>query len=480
MFTEGVLRILPPEQIEQQNQQTTAGRSIAMGPKKPTEFDQVYPPDYEAAQELVKQRPDVLEMSEDLKQHPNVQVVAEVMKYRVEYLAGLHARLGPREFKLIHGLEHPRHPVEALFIDVRSGVISGTDLKARGEAIDHLPVTLEILAGFLEDLSEANVHYDQMLSRVRTEARRDESDPPDATDIQTICYYARELKRKYSVTKYHLHAIQTLAEECRAGAGRPLPMHGQLSASTAMQLARDYHDVASDHWFRLLRLEKSWQLDPHVYDPALHRFRKDILPQLPEAGWLQTTVSEEFALVRLFLRKHGPYSVDEAHAIYGTPPVAVGEVEPQVPIESVGAIRKPTLTNWAFGYDGTGKWYMFHKDDGRWEKPGQVTFQGGMPSELMLLLAEHGGRLDRPATIAWLGERQPLLSELRRRDSIKEGISRARNSIRVALGNVGKFDKASIPDPLPLFDETWIAAVEIGFAMQNDFGRLEFKRKEHM
>ena len=73
-----------------------------MGQKKPTEFDQMYPPDYEAAQELVKQRPEVREV---LKQHPNVLVVAEVMKQRVESLAGLHARLGPREFKLANGQE---------------------------------------------------------------------------------------------------------------------------------------------------------------------------------------------------------------------------------------------------------------------------------------------------------------------------------------------------------------------------------------
>lgn len=435
-----------------------------MRQEKPTEFDQVYSPDYEAAQDFIKEHPDV----------------PHAILHNVEYLAGFHARLGPRDFKLVRGLAHPRHPLEAHFIDIWSGVIGAEELTARGDAHNRSPVTLGLLAGFQEDLSEANVHYDQMLLRIRKEGSRDEVDPPDERSIQTISYYARELTRRYSVTKYHLYAIHTLAEECRAEAGRPLPTHGQLSASSAAQLARHCHDLAADNWFRMLRLENSRHLVPHLYDSALHHFKKDILPHLPDATWLQTIASEEFALVRLFLRKHGPYPVDESVAFYGIPDAKVADMESQVPVEAVGAIRKPSLANWGFGYDGIGKWYLFHKNDGRWEKPGKVEFPGGLPSELMELFAENGGALNWESTAAWRKQKTPRIEIEQSRHSLIPIISRMRKYIKTAIASAGRFDVFAIDDPLPLMDGSWIAAVQIGFAVQNDAENLVFKRKEDM
>lgn len=435
-----------------------------MEQKNSAKFEQVYPLDYEAAQDLIQRHPDV----------------PEGMFRNIDYLAGLHARIGPREFKLVCGVLQPRHPLEAHFIDLWKGAPDSEELTARGDALDRYPVTLTLLTAFQEDLSEATIHYGQMLSWIRNERDRNESAPSDEMSIQTISYFARELTRRYSVTKYQLHAIHTLAEECRAEAGRPIPTHGQLSAPSAMQLARECHDLAADHWFRLLRPQKSGRLEPHLYGQALRRFRNSILPQLPRATWLQTIVSEEFALLRLFLRKHGPFPVDEAHEIYGTPNNAVVELEPQVAVEAARTSRQPSLPNWACAYDGMGHWYLFHKSDGQWGKPGRIEFPAGLPSEIMKLFAEHGGRLDRAAAIAWLEQQQPRHSLERRSRSLTENISRARTSIRDAVAAAGKFDSENIPDPLPLLNGSWIAAVEIGFAVTNDAGRLDFKRKEDM
>jgi hypothetical protein len=100
----------------------------------------------------------------------------------------------------------------------------------------------------------------------------------------------------------------------------------------------------------------------------------------------------------------------------------------------------------------------------------------------MKLFAENGGALNWDSTTAWRKQREPLKDLEKLRRSLTPILSRMRNDIVSAIvsASPGKFDVEAIDDPLPLIDGTWCAQVEIGFAVQNDAGRLEFKRKEDM
>ncbi|MEQ9588024.1 MAG: hypothetical protein RJS97_08730 [Parvibaculaceae bacterium] len=145
--------------------------------------------------------------------------------------------------------------------------------------------------------------------------------------------------------------------------------------------------------------------------------------------------------------------------------------------------KKAVLRNWAFGYDAAGqKWYLFHRNKDRWERPSRAKIQGGRPEDFLKLFAENNGRLDRASVDAWMKTHAPRVRIDQRRKSVNVELCRLRRSLRRAIADAARFQTENMGNVLP-FDEdrdVWIAEVEIGYALPDDSGCLEFKRKQDL
>lgn len=147
--------------------------------------------------------------------------------------------------------------------------------------------------------------------------------------------------------------------------------------------------------------------------------------------------------------------------------------------------RKVDLSRWAFGFDSK-RWYVFHGKavDGKvtWIEPTLVESLKGQRAKFALAIAEHGGVISRQEVVDLLrvGDRQrmepkdvyrkvavPTRAKLA--GTIREAVARA--SGQEVRGNPLRWDGRS---------QSWRAAVEIGYAVPDDDGRLQFRTHEQL
>jgi hypothetical protein len=136
-----------------------------------------------------------------------------------------------------------------------------------------------------------------------------------------------------------------------------------------------------------------------------------------------------------------------------------------------------TWSRWAIGMESYGKWHLFRKHAGTWQIQRKFSARRDKGSDKLLrAFAEGGGLLSKKDAIKlWCASLAGQQLQIFR--SVKTAMTRLRHEIRNAV-KCGD----SKADPLRWDEITagWRAAVEIGYAEQNDNGRYAFRTKGEM
>jgi hypothetical protein len=141
--------------------------------------------------------------------------------------------------------------------------------------------------------------------------------------------------------------------------------------------------------------------------------------------------------------------------------------------------KSPRFGTWAFGLEADGRWHTFTVFKGRWEHRGPCcTTSDGLQRRLTDALAQGDGILSMSDADAIETEIHPGKASKERKRYIAQELSRFRAELRRAMGIVGGPTKSN--DPLPYDDENraWQARVEVGYAIEDDDGRLVFRKRE--
>jgi hypothetical protein len=134
------------------------------------------------------------------------------------------------------------------------------------------------------------------------------------------------------------------------------------------------------------------------------------------------------------------------------------------------------LENWALAIEHGDAWHIFRKFGSAWRHHGRAEgLARGRQEQLLGLLADNGGFLSDYEAVKWV---RATFSDHDRKQImkiIKPELSRLRKFIRRNLNVTG-----ARVDPLPRDKHArgWRAVVQIGYAVKNDDGRLEFTLRE--
>jgi hypothetical protein len=139
---------------------------------------------------------------------------------------------------------------------------------------------------------------------------------------------------------------------------------------------------------------------------------------------------------------------------------------------------QPRFKNWALAFEPGGKWHLFKRFGSDWRCQGRATgITKGMQDDLLKYFAAGGGLLTDVEAVKLVRQTYSKEDKKRIMKIIKPVISRLRQVIRRNL-NITH----CAADPLPRDKRTgaWQARIQIGYAIENDEDRLEFKLIEQL
>jgi HEAT repeat protein len=148
--------------------------------------------------------------------------------------------------------------------------------------------------------------------------------------------------------------------------------------------------------------------------------------------------------------------------------------ESDAPRES-GRASRPRFEQWAVGLEDNKKWHVFHRMSGKWRACGPLTgLQGGLRAKLLKAFAEQGGALRKAEAIAVAGHTYSPLDD----DKVMKAVSPELSHLRRILRQACKITNSNA-DPLPWDGarRSWVAAIHIGYAVQEDGQRVGGERR---
>lgn len=124
------------------------------------------------------------------------------------------------------------------------------------------------------------------------------------------------------------------------------------------------------------------------------------------------------------------------------------------------------LANWAIGFEYATKWHVFQRIQGDW-RPRKLLYglRGGFKARFLKELTERNGWLSKSDALRLLKYPYDPSDAKRRMSTVKSGVSRLRRSV---LDAIGIEDQKVDPFPYDQQSHGWQAAIEIGYAVQED------------
>jgi hypothetical protein len=197
-------------------------------------------------------------------------------------------------------------------------------------------------------------------------------------------------------------------------------------------------------------------------------------------AWLRRRLAEALEHWLVPRRQPGPILCSPLQQVPSHGPEAATAAPAARRVESGGPTRaaRPRFESYALAVEHAVSWHWFKRFGDQWRHQGRAQgIRKGRQADLLNDFAFGGGHLSG-------AEAQKLVRQTASRDErrrimqiIKPEISRLRRHIRQFVGVAGR-----TADPLPWdrHARAWQAVVQIGYAVQTDEGRLEFKLKEHL
>lgn len=254
-------------------------------------FKQVYPPDYEAADAV-------------LKSYLDHGINPEW--FTRDKLAESHARVGPSYFMLIHGLKLPRHDGERVASDYRNYKITSEDYERLIMEFVQQPLSIEILEAIQEELELKADQYGQLMM-IPKQIDLDQRNNFPIDEWEPIAsYYARELQRNPSCFVKD-HAVRLLPEldDLRFEAGLGICTAGKKKDNSVLELILGLSNHIGKNWQSCVRIAYRSQTEPeYLYQAtATYLFLNNaILDGLPSSQELMTEIRHEFQLIRRLLK----------------------------------------------------------------------------------------------------------------------------------------------------------------------------------
>src|SRR5262249_52614102 len=145
--------------------------------------------------------------------------------------------------------------------------------------------------------------------------------------------------------------------------------------------------------------------------------------------------------------------------------------EAMAPDRSPGA--RPRFGDWAFAIEHGGACQLFRHFGDAWRHQGKAQgITPGRQEDLLLSFAKGGGLLTVEEAVRSVQQTASREDRMKILSLLKPALSRLRRAIR---SNLNVTDMRANPLPWDKHARAWQAAVQIGYAVRNDEGRLEFK-----
>jgi hypothetical protein len=160
---------------------------------------------------------------------------------------------------------------------------------------------------------------------------------------------------------------------------------------------------------------------------------------------------------------------------------AGGSNSPQSLPRGVGAPghpRGPQFENWALGIEHGDVWQVFKRIGDQWRHQGRLrNLSAGRQAEMLKAIAEGGGFLSDHAATQLIRETYSDSDKTRIRNIIKPVLSQLRQLMRRVVSAAD-----TQADPLPRDKHThgWQTKIQVGYAIQDEKGKLMFKSREQL
>jgi len=413
-------------------------------------------------------------------------------------VARFHAVEGQRRFRLLLGIEPPRHRFEEHELARATGSITDQEYKRRMLDDENSPICIETLSAYFEDRLEQIDWYGRLLQSMSVVPNA-EGKFPKAGFVERCL---RELKRSLSLPARQLEILVEFLEEQRVSRGMGRIVIKESTYSCSFDLMASTGNFAREAWKKSLEISERSVGKQRISIMATQLFSQEFLPHLPLPGELESILQEEYALGRLALKSSEALFTPVAATVSATnedhskakaetdddqsdgngTPTSIAE-KATTSRSATTSKHKPNLERWAIAAEDGQQWWLFHLQGRQWHQRAKLKVPPGLVSVILLCLLEERGS-------ATIGEFVRAVCRHRHqsieggipetlfatnRDSATEAIKRCQNLIRNGIAKVLDISARDVGNPIPHSKPSWRVKIQMGYATRDEHNRLSFK-----
>jgi polyhydroxyalkanoate synthesis regulator phasin len=417
----------------------------------------LYPEDYAAADEVMKQR-----------SYP-ADKVYEVRKHFAE----CHAKNGDLTFRIQQGLQPPKSPYELYLAAIWRNELTREQFRDGVEDDLQQPVNEMDLEFLSESLDSTFDRFADFLQSVVENARMTRMNRGVFHLEKRIDYLARELRHAWPCDKRWSAKVSEHIEEARSRRGLRPVGYGELQAPTAYLLVTVIIRQAAGNWQTIRNRCYGTHRNIRLMEPgqAAREFADAVLTDLPPILTMQTLIGEEIRIARQDLREasaSSPTSKMSVNKVSGAK-----EVPPAMPQLTSAERRKVLLNRWALAMETHQRWWLISTKNGDWARWRRIKIPKGKVEAVLEQLVQKGSLTRKEAIEALL----PLLKGKgpeRRSKAVTVTLSKARLLIRKKIAERLKRPLDDVPDPLPAPAGECRPEIAVGIATEDE-GKLKFE-----
>lgn len=451
-------------------------------------YEQVYPPDYEIVDEVIKK-------SSDKEEFLKWMTPEEIAKY--------HAQHGTEFFRLRFNLRAPRHEGEEIIMAYLSRHISKDEYESQIQEYVKKPLSLEFVEVLEREMERLADFYSQFRN-IPEQIVLDQHGKYPCSEWEPIAsYYARELIRGFTcfVRDQRTHLLPEL-NDLRSEAGLGICRVGDRTNNTAYLLFLDVTSTLAKVWLGCVDTAEKSRVDPrYLYQTtASELFAEVCKDKYPLPQDLMTVFYEELDAVKMQLRKKQQKPTVMAVSVVSPVDVNIlntdepssdpddsgqtpGQLQPDSSTQdkkSNRGTKTPRLSDWAVATEGNNVWWLFQKYQTQWQQSCRIEIPSGHAESLMQLLAQNEGAISKDEARKALFSDRTGQSFQKQSRAITYALAKAKSAIRKKIADIGRYQLNDVDNPIPQVNPGWRAKIEIGYAIKSDEGRLEFRLRSQM
>jgi len=229
--------------------------------------------------------------------------------------------------------------------------------------------------------------------------------------------------------------------------------------------------------FKLAEVAKRWFAVCLTHYDA-YRFEEEDLRLACREEWARATAGHGAANGRSRPMTAARSNRSPGYARQGAGRSKPAQDRPRDLADGPGHPRGPQFENWALGIEHGDVWQVFKRTGDQWRHQGRLrNLSSGRQAELLKAIAEGGGFLSDHAATQLIRKTYSDSDKTRIQKIVRPVLSQLRKVMREATGAVH-----TQVDPLPRDKHLhgWQTKIEVGYALQDDKGKLTFKTREQL